>query len=96
MLKKRKQFGNELETERDQLIKDIHTETKIKVEIWASASIKKLLDQQKITDYKKTPKSGMPQLPKQYFRTHKNKYLRMIARARECDKAKNAFVEGLF
>ena len=37
----------------------------------------------------------MPQLPKQYLRTHKNKYLRMIARARECDKAKNAFVEGL-
>jgi DNA polymerase I-like protein with 3'-5' exonuclease and polymerase domains len=94
-VEKAKQFGNELETERDQLIKDIHTETKIKVEIWASASIKKLLDQQKITDYKKTPKSGMPQLPKQYLRTHKNKYLRMIARARECDKAKNAFVEGL-
>ena len=94
-VEKAKQFGNELETERDQLIKDIHKETKVKIEIWASASIKKLLDQQKITDYKKTPKSGMPQLPKQYLRTHKNKYLRMIARARECDKAKNAFVEGL-
>jgi DNA polymerase I-like protein with 3'-5' exonuclease and polymerase domains len=94
-VEKAKQFGNELETERDQLIKDIHTGTGIKVEIWASASIKKLLDQQQIKDYKKTPKSGMPQLPKQYLKTHKNVYLRMIARARECDKAKNAFVEGL-
>ena len=92
---KAKQFGNELETEREQLIKDIHKETGIKIEIWASASIKKLLDQQQIKDYKTTPKSGMPQLPKQYLRTHKNKYLRMIARARECDKAKSAFVEGL-
>ena len=94
-VEKAKQFGNELETEREQLIKDIHKETGIKIEIWASASIKKLLDQQKIKDYKTTPKSGMPQLPKQYLRTHKNKYLRMIARARECDKAKNAFVDGL-
>ena len=94
-VEKAKQFGNELETERDQLMKDIHKETGIKVDIWASASIKKLLDQQKIKDYKETPKSKMPQLPKQYLRTHKNKYLRMIARARECDKAKNAFVEGL-
>jgi DNA polymerase I-like protein with 3'-5' exonuclease and polymerase domains len=94
-VEKAKQFGNELETERDQLMKDIHKETGIKVDIWASASIKKLLDQQKIKDYKTTPKSKMPQLPKQYLRTHKNKYLRMIARARECDKAKSAFVEGL-
>ena len=94
-VEKAKQFGTELETEREQIIKRIHKETGIQVEIWASASIKKLLDQQKIKDYKKTPKSGMPQLPKQYLRTHKNEYLRLIARARECDKAKNAFVEGL-
>ena len=94
-VEKAKQFGNELATERDQIIKDIHTGTGVKVEIWASASIKKLLDQQKIKDYKVTPKSKMPQLPKQYLKTHKNIYLRMIARARECDKAKNAFVEGL-
>jgi len=94
-VEKAKQFGNELETERDQIIKDIHSGTGIKVEIWASASIKKLLEQQKIKDYKETPKSKMPQLPKQYLKTHKNIYLRMIARARECDKAKNAFVEGL-
>ena len=94
-VEKAKQFGHKLETEREQLIKNIHKDTGIKVEIWASASIKRLLIQQKITDYKTTPKSEMPQLPKQYLRTHKNKYLRMIARARECDKAKNAFVEGL-
>ena len=94
-VEKAKQFSNELETKRDQIIKDIHKETGIKIEIWASASIKKLLNQQKIEDYKETPKSKMPQLPKQYLKTHKNQYLRMIAEARECDKAKNAFVEGL-
>jgi DNA polymerase I-like protein with 3'-5' exonuclease and polymerase domains len=73
----------------------IEKRTGVRVEIWAAASIKKLLDQQKITDYKKTPKSGMPQLPKDYLQTHKNRFLRMIAKARECDKANGAFVEGL-
>ncbi len=37
----------------------------------------------------------MPQLPKNYLKTHSNRFLRMIAKARECDKAKGAFVEGL-
>ena len=34
----------------------------------------------------------MPMLPKNYLKTHENKYLRMIAEARELDKAKNAFI----
>jgi len=42
-----------------------------------------------------TPKSGLPQLPKDYLKTHKNRFLRMIVKARECDKAKNTFIEGL-
>ena len=92
---KAKAFGKLLEKRRDNLVKLIEARTGIHVDIWASASIKKLLDQQKITDYKKTPKSGMPQLPKNYLKTHSNRFLRMIAKARECDKANGAFVEGL-
>ena len=94
-VEKAKQFSNKLETERDQLIQEIKKDTGVKIEIWAAASIKKLLNQQQITDYKTTPKSELPQLPKHYLKTHKNKNLRKIARARECDKAKSAFVEGL-
>ena len=94
-VEKAKQFGNKLETRRDRLVKYIKDHTGIKVNIWAATSIKALLKQQNITDYKITPKSETPQLPKQYLKTHKNRYLRMIARARECDKAKSAFVEGL-
>ena len=94
-VEKAKQFGNKLETRRDRLVKYIKNHTGIKINIWAATSIKALLKQQNITDYKITPKSETPQLPKQYLKTHKNRYLRMIARARECDKAKSAFVEGL-
>ena len=92
---KAEKLGKLLEKRRDNLLKIIKARTGVDIEIWASASIKKLLDQQRITDYKKTPKSGMPQLPKNYLKTHSNRFLRMIAKARECDKAKGAFVEGL-
>ena len=65
--------------------------TKITLQLWSANSIKDLLRNQKITNYEKTPKSGMPKLPKDYLKTHENKYLRMVAEARELDKAKNAF-----
>ena len=88
-------FGRHLKKRRDQIIKAIESITTIKVDIWAAASIKKLLDHLCIKDYKVTPKSKMPQLPKDYLRKHSNKCLRMIAKAREYDKAVNTFIDGL-
>jgi DNA polymerase I-like protein with 3'-5' exonuclease and polymerase domains len=88
-------FGKHLKKRRDQIIKAIESITTIKVDIWAAASIKKLLDHLCIKDYKVTPKSKMPQLPKDYLRKHNNKCLRMIAKAREYDKAVNTFIDGL-
>jgi|TARA_E500000305_G_scaffold8243_1_gene5860 DNA polymerase I-like protein with 3'-5' exonuclease and polymerase domains len=88
-------FGKHLQKRITQIIKAIEKRTTIKVDIWAASSIKQLLNNQNITDYKKTPKSGMPQLPKDYLKTHDNKCLRMIAKAREYDKAVNTFINGL-
>ena len=88
-------FGRHLKKRRDQIIKAIESITTIKVDIWAASSIKKLLDHLCIKDYKVTPKSKMPQLPKDYLKTHNNKCLRMIAKAREYDKAVNTFIDGL-
>jgi len=88
-------FGKHLKKRRDQIIKAIESITTIKVDIWAASSIKKLLDHLCIKDYKVTPKSKMPQLPKDYLKTHSNKCLRMIAKAREYDKAVNTFIDGL-
>ena len=93
-VEKAKTLGKLLEKRRDNLVKIIKKRTGIDVEIWAASSIKHLLDHQEITKYKKT-KAGLPQLPKDFLKTHKNRYLRMIVKARECDKAKGTFVEGL-
>jgi DNA polymerase I-like protein with 3'-5' exonuclease and polymerase domains len=94
-VQKAKKFGEHLKKRRDQIVTAIRKRTTKKVDIWAAASIKILLDHLDIKDYKVTPKSKMPQLPKDYLKTHKNKCLRMIAKAREYDKAANTFVDGL-
>ena len=89
------EFGRHLKKRREQILKAIESLTTVRVDIWAAASIKKLLDHLHIKDYKVTPKSKMPQLPKDYLKTHNNKCLRMIAKAREYDKAANTFIDGL-
>ena len=94
-VEKARAFGKRLEKTKNSIINYIARKTNIRIEMWAASSIKALLDHQNIDDYKKTPKSGMPQLPGDYLKKHKNRYLRLIAKARECDKAKNTFVEGL-
>ena len=94
-VEKTREFGRFLERRKQKLLRIIKDKTGIEVNIWAAASIKKLLDKLNIKDYQVTPKSKMPKLPKNYLTTHENRFLRMIAKARECEKANNAFVEGL-
>ena len=94
-VQKAKKFGAHLKKRKDQIVTAIRKRTTKKIDIWAAASIKILLDHLDIKDYKVTPKSKMPQLPKDYLKTHKNKCLRMIAKAREYDKAAHTFVDGL-
>jgi DNA polymerase I-like protein with 3'-5' exonuclease and polymerase domains len=90
-----KNFGEKLKKTKTNIINHIKRRTGIKVEIWAAASIKKLLDKLEIKDYTSTPKTKLPRLPKNYLKTHKNHFIRMIAKAREFDKAEGTFVEGL-
>ena len=88
-------LGDDLEKRKKSILKGIKKRTGIKVEIWAADSIQKILDHQKIIDYKKTPKSGRASLSKQYLESHSNIYLRLIARLRAYDKLINVFVRGL-
>ena len=88
-------LGDDLEKRKKSILKGIKKRTGIKVEIWAADSIQKILDHQKIIDYKKTPKSGRASLSKQYLESHSNIYLRLIARLRAYDKLIDVFVRGL-
>ena len=88
-------FGKKLKCRRDNLLNIIKKHTKVDVQLWAANSVKDLLNNQNITNYERTPKSGMPKLPKDYLKTHANRFLRMLSKAREADKAVNTFIEGL-
>ena len=92
---KLKSLGEKLRFRRDNLLNIVKKHTKITLQLWSANSIKNLLRNQKITNYEKTPKSGMPKLPKDYLKTHSNRFLRMVSKAREADKAVNTFIEGL-
>jgi DNA polymerase I-like protein with 3'-5' exonuclease and polymerase domains len=92
---KTKTFGKEITKQKDQIIKTIEEETGIKVDVWASDSIKPLLDKLGINDYKVTPKTGRASITKLYLENHTNKYLKMIAEARQLDKLFNTFVSGI-
>jgi len=92
---KAKTLGLDLKKRKERIMKGIKKRTGIAVEIWAANSIQKLLDQQDIKDYKKTPKSGRASLSKDYLESHPNIYLRLIARARQYDKLINVFVDGI-
>jgi len=90
-----RRLGERLKKTKNNIIDHIKRRTGIKIEIWAASSIKKLLDKLKIKDYEIIPKSKLPQLPKDYLKTHKNHFIRLIAKAREFDKTEGAFVKGL-
>jgi len=93
-VEKARAFGKRLEKTKNSIINYIARKTNIRIEMWAASSIKALLDHQNIDDYAVT-KAGLPQLPKDYLSGHKNKYLRLIAKARNFDKTQNTFIEGL-
>jgi len=88
-------LGKRLTLRRNNLLKIIKKHTKLDLQLWAATSIKELLNNRKITKFEKTPKSGMPKLPKDFLKTHEDRFLRMVSKAREADKAVNTFIEGL-
>jgi DNA polymerase I-like protein with 3'-5' exonuclease and polymerase domains len=88
-------LGKKLRRRRDNLLNIIKKHTGLNLQLWAATSIKQLLDNRKITKFEKTPKSGMPKLPKDFLKTHKDRFLKMVSKAREADKAVNTFIEGL-
>ena len=88
-------LGKRLRRRRDNLLSIIKKHTGLKLQLWAATSIKQLLDNRKITKFEKTPKSRMPKLPKDFLKTHEDRFLKMVSKAREADKAVNTFIEGL-
>ena len=94
-VEKTKNLGEKLKKKQERLVRFIGKRTGLKIEIWAASSITVLLEKLGINDYERTAKSKQAKLPKSYLESHKNIYLRAIARARNYDKIINVFVNGI-
>jgi len=82
MLKKKKEALN-----------NVKTLCGFDVEIWAAASIAKAFDQVGLS-YPKTEK-GAPSFTKAFLNTHEHDLAKQLLLAREFDKSKNTFMDGL-
>ena len=84
----------QLASEEKELLQKIKKETGIDVQIWAARSIAKVFE--KIGEgYEKTAKTKAPSFTKNYLSTHKNPTVKLIAKAREINKAHTTFIDTI-
>jgi len=88
--KMKKEF-NDAEKE---LLHKIKGETNIDAQIWAARSIANVFDVLKI-EYPRTDKTGAPSFTKNFLQEHEHPVVRMIAQAREINKAHTTFIDSI-
>ena len=84
----------ELETEEKKLLLAISKETTIEPQIWAARSIAKVFDKLSLP-YERTVKTNSPSFTKNFLQEHEHPVVKMIARAREINKAHTTFIDTI-
>ena len=84
----------ELSLQEDKLIQKIKTETGIDTQIWAARSIAQVFDKLKL-DYDKTEKTSAPSFTKNFLQNHPHPLVKLIAQAREINKAHTTFIDTI-
>jgi DNA polymerase I-like protein with 3'-5' exonuclease and polymerase domains len=79
--------------EKDLLTK-IKGETNIDTQIWAARSIANVFDMLRL-EYPRTDKTQAPSFTKNFLQEHKHPVVRMIAQAREINKAHTTFIDSI-
>ena len=76
------------------LLTKIESETNIRPQIWAARSIANVFDMLKIP-YERTEKTSAPSFTKNFLQEHEHPVVRMIAQAREINKAHTTFIDSI-
>ena len=84
----------ELETEEKKILLAISKETTIEPQIWAARSIAKVFDKLSLP-YERTAKTNSPSFTKNFLQEHEHPVVKMIARAREINKAHTTFIDTI-
>ena len=84
----------ELETEEKKILLAISKEPTIEPQIWAARSIAKVFDKLSLP-YERTAKTNSPSFTKNFLQEHEHPVVKMIARAREINKAHTTFIDTI-
>src|SRR5210317_817913 len=78
----------------ENLLQQIKIETGIEVQLMAARSVSKVFDKLNLT-YDRTAKSNAPSFTKNFISNHEHPIVRMIAKARETNKAHTTFIDTI-
>ena len=84
----------EMKTAEQDLLHKIKGETNIDTQIWAARSIANVFDMLRL-EYPRTDKTQAPSFTKNFLQEHKHPVVRMIAQAREINKAHTTFIDSI-
>ena len=84
----------ELVSEEKRCLEKVWKETGVDVQIWAARSIERVFQNQKLP-YEKTAKTEAPSFTKNFLQNHSNELVKLIARAREINKAHTTFIDTI-
>ena len=77
-----------------ELLHKIKAETNIDTQIWAARSIANVFDMLRL-EYPTTEKTGAPSFTKNFLQEHEHPVVKMIAQAREINKAHTTFLDSI-
>ena len=93
-IEKAHQMKKDFIKEENELLTKIEGETNIRPQIWAARSIANVFDTLKIP-YERTLKTSAPSFTKNFLQEHELPVVRMIAQAREINKAHTTFIDSI-
>ena len=88
------QMKKEFITQEKELLHKIKSETNIDTQIWAARSIANVFDMLRL-EYPTTEKTGAPSFTKNFLQEHPHPVVKMIAQAREINKAHTTFIDSI-
>tara|TARA_B100001248_G_scaffold109014_2_gene81291 strand:- start:7510 stop:9366 length:1857 start_codon:yes stop_codon:yes gene_type:complete len=84
----------QLTLQEKELLHQIKKETGVEVQLMAARSVAKVFDKLRLT-YERTAKSQAPSFTKNFISNHEHPVVRMIAKAREVNKAHTTFIDTI-
>ena len=84
----------QLIAEEQEILRAIEKETNILPQLWAARSVANVFDMLKI-EYPRTDKTSAPSFTKNFLQEHKHPVVRLIAKAREINKAHTTFIDSI-